>query len=86
MKKLSVLFLGLVFLSSCELINSLGGETLIDDIMSAERIEISPDNLPSNAQSILNENYFDTYIETASLADGLGYEVVSVAIEVYILT
>lgn len=76
MKKLSVLFLVTVLLSSCELINSLGGEDLIEDILSAERVAVSPDDLPQNAQDVLNEDYFDTFIEEVNLADGLGYEVV----------
>lgn len=76
MKKLSVLFLVTVLFNSCELINSLGGENLIEDILNAERVEVSPDDLPQNAQDVLNDNYFDTFIEEVGLADGLGYEVV----------
>jgi len=76
MKKLSVLFLVTVLLSSCEMINSIGGEDLIEDIMSAQKVEIAPDDLPTNAQDVLDENYFDTFIEEVNFADGLGYEVV----------
>ncbi len=75
MKKLSVLFLALVTLSftSCDLLNM--ETSVIDDIVSADKTEVTSEDLPQAANDILNTNYFETFIEKVSLADGLGYEV-----------
>lgn len=75
MKKLSIFFLVTVFFTSCELINSIGGESAIDDIISASKTVVDFETLPTNAQTELNENYFETFVEEAQLAEGLGYEV-----------
>ncbi|MGB0864434.1 MAG: PepSY-like domain-containing protein [Saprospiraceae bacterium] len=75
MKKLSIFFLVTVFFASCELIDSIGGDSIIDDIANASKTTIDFEELPTNAQTELNENYFETFVEEASLAEGLGYEV-----------
>jgi hypothetical protein len=75
MKKLSIFFLVTVFFASCELIDSIGGESAIDDIVNASKTNVDFEVLPTNAQTELNENYFETFVEEAGLAEGLGYEV-----------
>ena len=75
MKKLSIFFLVTVFFASCELIDSIGSDSVIDDIVNASKITVDFEELPTNAQTELNENYFETFVEEASLAEGLGYEV-----------
>ena len=75
MKKLSIFFLATVFLASCDLINSIGGESAIQDIINATKTSISTDELPATAQELLDETYFETFVEEVNLADGLGYEV-----------
>lgn len=75
MKKLSIFFLAITFMASCDMISSLGGESAIQNIIDAAKTTISADELPSTAQDILDEEYFDTFVEEVNLAEGLGYEV-----------
>lgn len=74
MKKLSFLFAIAVLISSCSLIESIGTD-LIDEIQNATTVEVAADQLPEDAQSYLDENHFDTYIDVVNFAEGLGYHV-----------
>jgi hypothetical protein len=76
MKKISLLFVALIsLLSSCSLIESLSTST-IDQILSATTVEVTASELPSAAQTFLDENYFETYIDVVNFAEGLGYQVI----------
>ena len=74
MKKLSFLFAVAVLISSCSLIESIG-TSVVDEIRNATKVEVAADELPTVAQDYLDENYFDTYIDIVSFADGIGYQV-----------
>lgn len=75
MKKLSLFFASLMFLASCNLLETVG-TSVIDEIASADLTAVSSEELPSAATSYLNNNYFETYIDQANLAEKLGYQVI----------
>jgi hypothetical protein len=52
-------------------------EMLIAEIENAtNKVNIEPDALPSTAQEEIDEEYFDSYIETCAHVPGKGYEVI----------
>lgn len=72
MKRLSLFALVItVTLASCGKLDM----NLIDDIVSASKTTIASEELPENITTVLNDDYFGTYIEEALLADGLGYQI-----------
>jgi hypothetical protein len=72
MKKLSLFALVLMMtFASCEKLDM----DLIDSIVSAAKTTISADELPAAVVETLNSDYFDTYIDEALKADGLGFQV-----------
>jgi hypothetical protein len=72
MKKLSLFALVLmVTFASCGKLDM----DLIDNILSAAKTTISAEELPADAIATLNSDYFDTYIDEALMADGLGFQV-----------
>jgi hypothetical protein len=72
MKKLSLFALVLtVTFASCGKLDM----DLIDNIVSATKTTISADELPDNTIATLDNDYFDTYIDEALMANGLGYQV-----------
>jgi hypothetical protein len=72
MKKLSLFALVLtVAFASCGKLDM----DLIDNIVSATKTTISADALPNNTLATLNNDYFDTYIDKALMADGLGFQI-----------
>ena len=72
MKKLSLFALVLTMtFASCGKLDM----DLIDSIVSAAKTKISADELPADAIATLNNDYFDTYIDEAFMADGLGFQV-----------
>ncbi len=72
MKKLS-LFAALITLTlaSCSTLDF----NMIEDIVSAAKTEVAATELPDNALTVLNSDYFGTYIDKVLEADGLGFEV-----------
>ena len=74
MKKLSFFFAIAVLISSCSLVESIG-TSVIDEIRSADKVEVATDQLPTAAQDYLDENYFDTYTDIVNFAEDLGYQV-----------
>jgi hypothetical protein len=72
MKKLSLFALVLtVTFASCGKLDV----DLIDNIVSAKKTTISADALPNSAIATLDSDYFDTYIDKALIADGLGFQI-----------
>ncbi|MEZ4984666.1 MAG: PepSY-like domain-containing protein [Saprospiraceae bacterium] len=70
------LFVLLMGLMSCEKETNTSDEALITDIATAADLQaITPDNLPEASQKYIEDNYFDTYIETAESAPSKGYRV-----------
>ncbi len=70
--------LGLSFLAtSCNKEASVSEDMeLIEQIVESEnRSTIEPSELPNVAKTTIDEQYFETYIESAVVAGGLGYEV-----------
>lgn len=66
-------FLFVFSLSSCKKnLNNL--DSLTQQISSAEKTDVDVATLPNTITDFTEENYFETYIDKASLADGLGYE------------
>lgn len=57
--------------TSCSLMDN----SLISDIISASKTEITADELPNSALEVLNTDYFGTYIDEVLEAKGLGFEV-----------
>lgn len=79
MKKLLfvfVSFLTLSFLTSCNKDETVTDDALIDEIAtSSSKINIEPEELPAQAQQTIEDEYFETYVETVSKVDNKGYEI-----------
>ena len=72
MKKVSLFaFVLTITFTSCNLMDN----SLISDIISATKTEVSSEELPNSAQELLNTNYFGTYIDEVLHAESLGFEV-----------
>ncbi len=66
------------FLSSCNKGDNdiASTEILIEEITtSSDKVNIAPQDLPSTTKLFIDEEHFETYIETVSYIDGKGYEV-----------
>jgi len=87
MKKL--MFLGLTailaFLASC----NKDSQQLTDDLLTQQiafagsKTAVSPSGLPASIATYVDENYFETYIETANFVTDKGYEVIMGTEEVF---
>jgi hypothetical protein len=79
MKKLMYVFapvLMMVLFVQCKKDDIAIGDQLIADIQTAtDKVNIEPEDLPTAAQLVIEEQYFDTYVETVAYAPGKGYEV-----------
>jgi putative PepSY-like beta-lactamase-inhibitor len=81
MKNLVFLFatiLTLSILSSCNKDdnNIDSTEVLIEEITaSSAKQDIAPEDLPATTKSFIEEEHFETYVETVSFVEGKGYEV-----------
>ena len=72
MKKVSLLaFVLTITFASCSLMDN----SLISDIISAEKTEVAAEELPNSALELLDIDYFGTYIDEVLEARGLGFEV-----------
>lgn len=72
---LTVAFSLTLFTASCDKDNIAEDQELIEQIVTSDaRITIEPSELPSSVRTIVDEQYFETYLETATSAVGLGYE------------
>ena len=76
MQKVFFVFSAVLFvfsLSSCEKnLNNL--DSLAQQISAADKTDVDVATLPTAITDFTEENYFETYIDKASLADALGYE------------
>jgi hypothetical protein len=51
-------------------------EVLIEEITtSSAKQDITPEDLPATTRAFIEEEHFETYVETVSFVDGKGYEV-----------
>ena len=79
MKKIFFLSLAvftLGFFSSCKKDDQSTTDSLIEEIAtSSSKININPEMLPEQAKQTIEDEYFETYIETASLVESKGYEI-----------
>jgi len=73
------IFIAILFIISCETDITKSKESndyeLIQAIISAEKISISMDELPSESQAVVEQDFYDYFSTDASVASGLGYEV-----------
>ncbi len=70
--------LTLSFLSSCnnDENNVSSKETLIEEVATSnQKQNIDPEALPTATLDFIADEHFETYIETASLVEGKGYEI-----------
>ncbi|MEL6864007.1 MAG: PepSY-like domain-containing protein [Bacteroidota bacterium] len=69
--------LSLSFFNSCSKSDQdLSDAALIAEIStSSEKISVEPADLPQDIVQVVEDDYFETYIETASRVDAKGYEV-----------
>ena len=66
------------FLSSCNKDDNevSSTEVLIEEISnSSSKVDISPQDIPASAKSFIDEEHFETYIETAAYVEDKGYEI-----------
>ena len=79
MKKLIFVFvsvLSISLLTSCNKEETTTDDTLIEEIAtSSNKINIEPEALPAPAQQTIEDEYFETYVETVSLVNNKGYEI-----------
>ncbi|GJM33566.1 MAG: hypothetical protein DHS20C18_25670 [Saprospiraceae bacterium] len=75
-KFLSFLAVVLFAFTSCEKSSEvMSDDALIQAIQEANKQNISATTLPAEASSLLTQDYAESYVEIASLAPELGYEV-----------
>ncbi|MDX1909015.1 MAG: PepSY-like domain-containing protein [Bacteroidia bacterium] len=73
----AVITLG-ILLASCEQLNLFSNKAsdLIEEIASADnKTTVSTAELPAEILTYVSTNFFETYIETASLVENTGYEI-----------
>jgi hypothetical protein len=79
MKKLIFVFVSVLtisLLTSCNKEETATEDTLIAEIAtSSSKVNIEPEDLPAPAQQTIEDEYFETYIETVSRVDNKGYEI-----------
>lgn len=63
-----------ILLTACQKDAPLTDDELIDQIAAASKIEIPAADVPATASTYVAENYFETYLEEAALAEGKGYQ------------
>ena len=71
-----VTVLTISLLTSCNKEETVTEDSLIEEIAtSSSKVNIEPDELPAQAQQTIEDNYFETYVETVSRVDNKGYEI-----------
>lgn len=81
MKKLIFVFLSVLTISaftSCDKSanENLSTETIVEEISnSTDKQNIEPDELPQTTKAFIEEEHFETYVESVAYVDGLGYEI-----------
>ncbi len=79
MKKLIFVFVSVLtisLLTSCNKEETVTEDSLIEEIASSSsKVNVEPDALPAQTQQIIEEEYFETYVETVSRVDNKGYEI-----------
>ncbi len=66
----------MITLFSCEKDDgTMSDDELIDAIIASEKQEVTETALPSSALTVLNDEYAESFAETAQLASELGYEI-----------
>ena len=74
----------ILFLSSCEVENTMTDDELIDAIInSEEKVNVSESELPFQAQTLISNELTDDYVDLAKLAPGLGFQVEMRSIAVF---
>ena len=71
-----IAFIGILSMSSCE--KDLGLNTdsdLINQIEAAAKTTVAPEDMPDQAEQTIDNAYFETYVDEALYAKGLGYKV-----------
>ena len=72
-----ILFAGALIFTACDDTTIDTPDSLIFEIAeSVDKINIDPSELPANAKGVIEDEYFETYIESAAEVQGKGYEVV----------
>ncbi len=71
-----VTVLTISLLTSCNKEEIVTEESLIEEIAtSSNKVNIEPEDLPALAQQLIEDEYFETYVETVSRVDNKGYEI-----------
>ena len=74
----------ILFLSSCEVENTMTDDELIDAIINyEEKVAVSESELPFQAQTLISNELTDDYVDLAKLAPGLGFQVEMRSIAVF---
>ena len=74
----------ILFLSSCEVENTMTDDELIDAIINyEEKVTVSESELPFQAQTLISNELTDDYVDLAKLAPGLGFQVEMRSIAVF---
>ncbi|MDX1477167.1 MAG: PepSY-like domain-containing protein [Saprospiraceae bacterium] len=72
-----ILFAGALIFTACDDTTIDTPDSLIFEIAeSVDKVNIDPSELPANAKGVIEDEYFETYIESAAKVQGKGYEVV----------
>ncbi len=87
MKKFAFLYLAAIFalLASC----NKDSRQLTDDLLAQQiafadnKTAVTPSDLPASVATYVDENYFETYIESANFVTDKGYEVIMGTEEVF---
>ncbi len=79
MKKIIFVFVSVLtisLLTSCNKEETVTEDSLIEEIASStSKINIEPEDLPVQAQQTIEDEYFETYVETVSKVENKGFEI-----------
>ena len=75
-KKLFFFLLVCFAMASCNKEETITDDSLIEEIASSSsKVNIEPDALPAQTQQLIEDEYFETYVETVARVDSKGYEI-----------
>jgi Putative beta-lactamase-inhibitor-like, PepSY-like len=79
MKKLIFVFVSVLtisLLTSCNKEETVTEDSLIEEITtSSSKVNVEPEELPAQARQTIEDDYFETYVETVSRVDNKGFEI-----------